>query len=50
MKRYIIRKYVLANSLREALTNEKKGVIVNVLQDEDYQDEGKSTPPLGFKD
>ena len=47
MKRYVVRKYVMANSLVEALQKEKKFVAEDGWIDE-KQPEGESREAIGF--
>lgn len=47
MKRYIVRKYVMANSLVEALKNEKKVIAEDGWIDEKQPDEPKADA-IGF--
>jgi hypothetical protein len=51
-KRYIVRKYVMANSAMEAIRNEKKFRVDEVWIDEDWKKNQEFNPPpttLGFK-
>ena len=51
-KRFIIRKYVMANSIKEAMKKEKKEEPYDIFWDQDYEDVGdmKEENTLGFKD
>jgi hypothetical protein len=48
MKRYIVRKYVMANSLAEALKNEKKVVAEDGWIDEKQPEPEQKMDAIGF--
>jgi len=49
MDRYIVRKYILANSAQEAIDKDKKTKVHDVWIDDDYKKNNELESCIGFK-